>query len=71
MFEWDTIKKEYLETFEVDENTDISALTLILDEKEREYIQKYKSNDKEFGYNNTMAVLMEKDMSVPTNIRKS
>lgn len=51
MFEWDTIKKEYLETFEVDENTDISALTLILDEKEREYIQKYKSNDKEFGYN--------------------
>lgn len=51
MFEWDAIKKEYLGTFEVDENTDISALTLILDEKEREYIQKYKSNNKEFGYN--------------------
>ena len=51
MFEWESIKKMYLETFEVDENTDISALTLILDEKEREYIQKYKSNNIEFGYN--------------------
>lgn len=51
MFGRDSVKTVYLETIPINEDTNWEEVDAILNEKEKEYIAKYRSNDRLFGYN--------------------
>lgn len=51
IFPWEQVLAEIIESYPIDKDTDIENLDLLLDERERFYIAKYKSNNNQYGYN--------------------